>query len=300
MTDTQLHRRDVIGLAVGAGAISTAFALTGRAAHADSHAATPRRGTIAVYRLGPVTLHSYVAPEASAMVTTHIVETATGLQIVDAQFLQAFAAEARAYADSLGKPIERLYLSHAHPDHILGGAEFADIPFVTSDGVLADVEGSRGLYAKRKEKLGDTTALHLPEGGLSLGINTWDGVEVVIAEVTEAEAAHTLTFHIPEAGLLIAQDLLYANAHAFPLGNTANWTAALQAIRATDGLRVLGAGHGLPATPGAVDDAISYLAFQDQAIAASTDADSAIATIAEAYPGYGGKDLLSFINFRFP
>ncbi|MEM6904308.1 MAG: hypothetical protein AAF568_00290, partial [Pseudomonadota bacterium] len=108
-----------------------------------------------------------------------------------------------------------------------------------------------------------------------------------------------LTFHFPEAGLMIAQDLLYANAHAFPLGNTPNWIAALEGIRDTDGLKVIGAGHGLPASPGAVDDAISYLRFQNEVIASSADAETAIAAITEAYPGYGGMDLLSFVNFRF-
>ncbi|MEM9269155.1 MAG: MBL fold metallo-hydrolase, partial [Pseudomonadota bacterium] len=105
--------------------------------------------------------------------------------------------------------------------------------------------------------------------------------------------------HFPEAGLIIAQDLLYASAHAFPLGNTPNWIAALESIRNTEGLRVIGAGHGLPASPGAVDDAISYLNFQNEVITNSADAEAAIAAISEAYPGYGGLDLLSFVNFRF-
>jgi len=173
------------------------------------------------------------------------------------------------------------------------------LPFVTSAGVLSDAEGSAGMYSGRKEQFGDTTELYLPAGSLAPGAMQWDGVDVTVAEVIDAEAAHTLTFHIPEAGLMIAQDLLYANAHAFPLANSPNWISALEDIRATEGLKVIGAGHGLPAAPGAVDNAISYLTFQNEVIASSADAETAIAALSEKYPGYGGKDLLKFVNYRF-
>jgi len=299
MTKSTVNRRDMIKMAAGVGAISTAFATTGRVAQAASHVATPTSGLVTVHKLGAVTLHSYTAPEGSAMVNTHIVETANELHVIDAQFVQGFAAEARAYADSLGKPISQLYLSHSHPDHILGASQFVDVPFATTDAVRADAEGSGGMYAGRKEQLGDTTELYMPNGGLATGAASWDGVAVEIAEIKDAEAANTLTFHFPEAGLIIAQDLLYASAHAFPLGNTPNWIAALEDIRDTEGLKVIGAGHGLPASPGAVDDAISYLNFQNDVISNSSDAETAIAAIGEAYPGYGGLDLLGFVNFRF-
>jgi len=299
MTHSKFSRRDTIKLAAGLGAISATFASTGHIAQAASHTATPLAGLVTVHKLGAVTLHSYTAPEASAMVNTHIIETDTALHIIDAQFVQAFAGEARAYADSLGKPIAKLYLSHSHPDHILGASQFADVPFQTTDAVLADVEGSAGMYAGRKDQLGDATELYAPEGGLALGTQSWDGVAVEVAEIKDAEAANTLTFHFPEAGLTIAQDLLYAQAHAFPLGNTPNWIAALEDIRATEGLKVIGAGHGLPAGPGAVDDAIAYLTFQAEVIGASDTAEAAIAALEEAYPGYQGKDLLNFVAVRF-
>ncbi len=299
MNQPTFKPRDMIKMAAGVGAISTAFATSGRVAQAASHSATPAAGMVTVHKLGAVTLHSYAAPEASALVNTHIIETANELHVIDAQFVQGFAVEARAYADSLGKPIAQLYLSHSHPDHILGASQFSDVPFVTTDAVLTDAEGSGGMYAGYKEKQGDATELYMPAGGLSTGATVWDGIAVEIAEIKDAEAANTLMFHFPEAGLMIAQDLLYASAHAFPLGNTPNWIAALEAIRDTDGLRVIGAGHGLPASPGAVDDAISYLNFQNEVITNSADAETAIAAIGEAYPGYGGADLLlGFVRYR--
>ena len=299
MQTRTINRRTMIQLAASAGAIGATFAGKGHIAQAASHATTPHQGMITIHKLGPITLHSYTAPEASALVNTHIVETDTALYIIDAQFLQNFAAEVRAYADSLGKPIAQLYLSHAHPDHLLGAAQFSDVPFVTSDAVRADADTNQEMYAGRKAQFGDTTELYLPTGGLTLGAQSWGTTDVVISEVLDAEAAATLTFTIPEAGLVIAQDLLYANAHAFPLGNAPNWIAALEDIAATDGVQVLGAGHGLPASPGAIDDAIAYLRFQQDVLNDSTDADAAIAALSEAYPNYGGKALLGFAAYRF-
>lgn len=299
MTQPNISRRNMIRLAAGFGAISTTFATTGLVARAASHAGAPMQGSVTIHKLGPVTLHSYMAPEASALVTTHIIETPNALHIIDAQFLQVFGAEARAYADSLGKPIAQLYLSHAHPDHILGAAQFADVPFVTSDAVRKDAEANADMFAGRKAQFDDTTELYLPDGGLGLGQTDWDGVEVRIAEVKDAEAPVTLTFHIPEAGLVIAQDLLYADAHAFPLGNTENWKAGLRAIGALEGLKVIGAGHGLPAAPGALDDAVAYLEFREEVIAASAGAEAAVAALSEAYPNYGAELILSFVGYRY-
>lgn len=48
--------------------------------------------------------------------------------LVDGQFLVSCARAFRDYADSLGKPIDRLYVSHRHPDHWFGlGAAFSDV-----------------------------------------------------------------------------------------------------------------------------------------------------------------------------
>ena len=294
-----IARRELIRLALGAGVVTTAFAGSGRIALAEKTMPSATKGLVTVHKLGPVTLHTYMAPEASALVTTHIVETPNELHVVDAQFLQEFASEARAYADGLGKPIRRVYLSHYHPDHILGGSQFADVEFVTSDAVRADVDANAKMYASRKEKFKDTTPFRSPQGGLSAGSDTWDGVGVEIAEVKDCEASNALTFHFPEAGLMIVQDLMYANAHAFPLGKHENWIAALGKIRGADGLKVIGAGHGLPTTAGAIDDAIAYLQFQAATVGESKDAATAIAALKKQYPGYGGAALLNFVNFLY-
>jgi len=61
---------------------------------------------------GDVRIHTFVSSFAYGNIAnaTHIIETKNQLVLVDGQFLVPYARAFRSYADSLGKPIERLYL----------------------------------------------------------------------------------------------------------------------------------------------------------------------------------------------
>lgn len=299
MKDTLISRRSMVKAAVSLGAISTTFATVGHVALASTERNTPKEGLISIHKLGPVTLHTYTSPEYSGMVNSHVIETSNELHLIDTQFAQALASEFKAYVDSLGKPIKRIYLSHSHPDHLFGAVQFPGVDFVTSDEVLAEANTAQDTYKARKSALNDTTEVLLPSGGLNTGVANWDGLEVQIGQVLDAESAAELTFHIPEAGLYVAQDLLYAAAHTFPINNSENWLAALEAMQKLEGIKVFGSGHGLPGAPGLIDDAIGYLNFQNQAISEHDDGDSARAAILANYPGYGARDVLSFVDYRY-
>jgi glyoxylase-like metal-dependent hydrolase (beta-lactamase superfamily II) len=293
--DNNLSRRSVIKAAMGASVISAGFARSGVAATSDTQVDNPK-GLISVYRLNGLTLHSYMAPSSHAAVTTQIIETSNHLHIIDAQFGQQMANEARHYANSLGKPIASVYLSHWHPDHVLGISQFSGIPFLTTPDIADDCEKHKGTYVNRKQQFKDDTPLTLPVGELPIGEGSWDGVPVIIAQVDNCESEHALTFHFPEAGLMIVQDLMFNNAHAFPMGNHPNWIEKLESVRNTEALRLLGCGHGLPATPGAVSDSIAYLNFQKQVFGTAKDAESAIAALQTQFPSYEGQSALRFVN----
>src|SRR5262245_56823477 len=81
-------------------------------------------------KAGDVRIHTFIASFTYDNIanSTHIIESKSKLVLVDGQFLAPYAKQFRDYANSLGKPIERLYLSHRHPDHWFGlGAAFSDI-----------------------------------------------------------------------------------------------------------------------------------------------------------------------------
>lgn len=137
----ELSRRQLIAAAVGAGMIITAFAGPGQFANAATQDSSGT-GLFSSYPLGHLTLHNYMAPSSSAVVTAQIIETANALHIIDTQFVQPQAKEVRDYADAIGKPIARVCLSQWHPDHVLGASQFADVDFITTPDVAADCENS--------------------------------------------------------------------------------------------------------------------------------------------------------------
>ena len=71
---------------------------------------------------GDVRIHTFVSSFAYNNIAnaTHIIESRNRLVLVDGQFLAPYAQKFRSYADGLGKPIDRVYLSHRHPDHWFG------------------------------------------------------------------------------------------------------------------------------------------------------------------------------------
>lgn len=298
LTNTKFSRRALIATAVSSGLVGKSFSYASDTPPADNMT-NGQLGLVSVYKLGPVTLHTFMAPSSSAVVTTQIVETSTELHIIDTQFLQAIAKEARDYANSLGKPIAGVYLSHWHPDHLLGASHFSGLAFSTTADISSDCRNNNATYVKRKSTFKDSTPLILPEGTLEVGETTWDGLQVNIKQFNNCESEHALTFHIPEAGLMIVQDLMFNNAHSFPLGNHANWIKALESIRETDGLRLIGCGHGLPATAGAISDSIAYLEFQKAIFSEEKDAESASDALKLKFPEYDGESSLRFISLLY-
>lgn len=293
-----LSRRDMARLALATGAIGVGLTTIARPAHA---ATTPSAGRVVINPRGDVTAHTYVAADASAMVTTHIIETSDRLHIIDGQFMQSFAADARAYADSLGKPIAQVILSHPHPDHFSGATQFADSPFITTDAIAASTQAwieKRGPGLA--ERLGNEapTAFRAPDGGLGQETLDLDGVRAEIMMFENAEADHQIALLLPDAGVLICQDLVYANVHFFPLGNNPGWIDAVQGLQAAEVDLVLG-GHGFPAGKGVLDDTLAYLAFQAEVFDSEETAEAAIAALTTRYPNYDARGILNFIAMRY-
>jgi glyoxylase-like metal-dependent hydrolase (beta-lactamase superfamily II) len=69
-------------------------------------------------------------------VNAFVVEGERSSVIVDATLALSSARELRQKAESLGKPIEAVLLTHGHPDHYTGLAIFEDLPRYGSQGGL--------------------------------------------------------------------------------------------------------------------------------------------------------------------
>ncbi len=81
-------------------------------------------GTWTITRRSPISIHTFTAPGEGWLANSHIVEFPLQLFVVDAQYTLPFAGEVVSYGAKLNKPLTRLYVTHYHPDHLLGATAF--------------------------------------------------------------------------------------------------------------------------------------------------------------------------------
>ncbi len=263
------------------------------------------QGTIAKTFAKSITIHTYTAPEAGWVVNSHIVELPSQLFVIDAQYMLPFAEEVGAYAAKLAKPITRLYVTHCHPDHILGAAAF-DMPVHALAEVKAKIEAVGDRMAKEEnEKHGDRiakTVVH-PSIAVALGRETVDDVAIDFLRLQNAESSDALMLAFPGRGVMIAQDFLYNRVHPF-LGERSidTWAAALRdhQLNATK-FRTLLPGHGLPAGVELYGEMLAYLSFAKRLLTDVRDPAIFKSRIVSAFPNYGGRVVLDHeARFLFP
>ena len=97
-------------------------------------------GTWTVTRNEVAPIHTFTAPEDGWLVTSHLIELPSQLLVVDAQYRLSYAREVVRYAAALKKPLNRLYVTHYHPDHLLGAAAFGT-PLVALESVAGKIGG---------------------------------------------------------------------------------------------------------------------------------------------------------------
>ena len=258
---------------------------------------TESGATITVYDLETIKIHSFTTPWEAVGNCTSIIEGPTQLIVIDAQFFVGYAQEFRAYIDSLNKPIGRLLITHEHPDHWFGlAAAFADVAEsyaladvksaieATGPGTLAFLQGNLGEMAP-KEFLNVKQVL-------TSGVETIDGITLETVEYRDAEAAVQAVFKLPDYGVLLAGDLVYAYGHYFLTTNFDNWTGILQELEGQPTYQVIVPGHGVPALPAVYDDGIDYLQTSKEAFAAATDAEDLRARLLAAYPDRPGVGIM--------
>src|SRR6201987_5851057 len=96
------------------------LAQNGGAPGTKDAAASDRMGAILVSQFGGVKIHSYLSPLDGFHVNTQMIEGPTAVVIFNGQLLLPYADEVASYVRTLGKPVDRVILSHAHTDHWAG------------------------------------------------------------------------------------------------------------------------------------------------------------------------------------
>lgn len=248
-------------------------------------------GTITIFKKGSVTIHSYMSPLDSALVTSHIIETKNRLVVIDAQFVRPYAKELRGYVDRLNKPIDRMIVSHNHPDHWFGLEFFTDVPIYSLRETRDLIEKTGDFFIKKnRERMGElvTDKKVIPNMTIKEGKELIDGLEYEFEKVMNAEAPVQLLIKFPELGTLVAQDLVYNNCHLVIGGKDAinGWRQVLKRFQGMKEYDTILAGHGEATNPAIYAKLLQYLEDAGAILATSKTGDEYKQKLLEKYPSY--------------
>src|SRR6202035_1612365 len=128
-------------------------------------------------------IHSYLSPADGFHVNTQMIEGPTAIAIFDGQLLLPYANEVASYVQTLGKPVDRIILSHGHTDHWSGlqvvTERFPDARLFALDGIADQ------LRAKGRARLDDfrpiygdriATEVIVPTELIDEGVQWIDGI----------------------------------------------------------------------------------------------------------------------------
>jgi glyoxylase-like metal-dependent hydrolase (beta-lactamase superfamily II) len=260
-------------------------------------------GTWTVTRTSIASIHTFTAPEEGWRVTSHIVELPSQLLVVDAQYTLPFARQVASYATALKKRLTRLYVTHYHPDHLLGAAAFA-APLYTLQSVAEKIATAGDRVAREEhEKVGDDipTTARQAEQRIAEGEEILDGVRLEYRRLRSAETEDALVIGLPDTRVLIVQDLVYDRSHLF-LGERDfdGWRSALRQYHDLPYDIVL-PGHGLPGGKSLYDEMIAYLDFAEAVLRESATSADFRGRLLGRFPEYGCRKVLEHqMRFLFP
>jgi len=260
------------------------------------------KGKVTVIEKGSVKIHTYFSPANAAMNSVHIIESENKLVVIDAQFMRPFTNEAKAYVEQLGKPVERVIVTHSHPDHWFGLEQFHVYPTYALAETKGEIEkiGDFTISDNRK-RMKDmvTDKKYVPENVLPEGEETIDGVKYIFEKVLDAEAGVQLLIKLPEQNVLIAQDLVFNKIHLF-LGQNAidGWIKVVNNLKRETEYDTILVGHGENADISIFDNMLKYLEASKEILAKVNNGTELKAKLVERFPGYEAPFLLD-ISSRF-
>jgi len=219
-------------------------------------------------------VHVFRSAESAFFVNSFIIETESGLVLVDTQFL---TSSARHLCDAIrahGKPLVAVFITHPHPDHFNGTAEIAhEWPGLPIYATQPTINVIRATQADKRDAwtpvYGDDYPQEtvLPNTAVVPGQSIFvDGLELRVDDLGEGESADITVIHLPQSDQLIASDLLYHRVHPWLAeGRTKQWLSQLEIVRERYSTATsVFAGHGEAAGLDALAQQVEYLnTFRD-------------------------------------
>lgn len=213
-------------------------------------------------------------------VNSWILQSASGVAIIDAQRSLPEARALIAQIQALGQPVQAIVVTHEHPDH-LGGLEalvsaFPNTPVWASAATtsfIRDKGATMVQLMRTRFGFGERFAAHipLPNQLLSDGDTVWlAGTPFRVKQLAEGESSSMTMLASAELGVVFVADLV--GNHMTPWlsdGHVQAWIAQLEAAQTQFTGYTVYPGHGQPG-PAAqlLGDQLTYLKFFVQTVKA--------------------------------
>lgn len=201
--------------------------------------------------------HTYSSPESAFFVNSFVVESASGLLVIDTQFLVSSARALGQMIESLQKPLLGVVITHPHPDHFNGTAHILGDKAVPVFATQATLEQIRATEAEKREFWTPHHGDNYPATTILPNVVVAPGEAITVGDITLAlddlgpgESADITVAWFEAEQTLIASDLLYHRVHPWMAeGRTGAWLDQIDLVtrRYANAQTVL-AGHGAPGT----------------------------------------------------
>lgn len=252
-----------------------------------------------------VTIHHYET-SFPILINSYIIELPTKLVIFDAQFILPAANELLLHARSLNKPIDRIVISHSHPDHYFGLEVFTNVaPIYALDETIREIAMTAYYYiGKNKQTLKELVPIYatFPTRVQREVTEIIDGVTFNFMRIQRTEASNTLVMILPAQRSMFVGDLVFNEVHYYLAErNFDSWMNTLKDFQRDFLFFNIFQGHGTPTTTLKLQDSIDYLEFAKQAYLLSPNFKAFKTTIVQKYPTYKLDSILDLgENYLFP